>query len=286
MGTVLEYTEEQFHSIFSLCSNVLNSKGAHVSADSWTWSIHTGNWCGRLFFAIHELRERSPKPWFTLSTHFLVEQQSGQLSLCHVDVRSALEPWLSCPDQGFVQRSPDPFCCPAFQDHSKTCFHWMHLCPLFLLASLFPCQPGMTFFLHCFPVFAPGFSAVCRAVCGRWTLCILPGVLWGIDTLCRGHKPWGIYEETTNCYNIFRDPQIKGLLKQGYGVDAATGILCCFKNTEEIKTPTAPFQCLAQAEVALGPLFSFWLSDCFCTWMSFFFSLMAIKHRRRVLLQL
>lgn len=138
MGTVLEYTEEQFHSIFSLCSNVLNSKGAHVSAVSWTWSIHTGNWCGRLFFAIHELRERSPKPWFTLSTHFLVEQQSGQLSLCHVDVRSALEPWLSCPDQGFVQRSPGPFCCPAFQDHSKTCFHWMHLCPLFLLASLSP----------------------------------------------------------------------------------------------------------------------------------------------------
>lgn len=93
---------------------------------------------GRLFFAIHELRERSPKPWFTLSTHFLVEQQSGQLSLCHVDVRSALEPWLSCPDQGFVQRSPGPFCCPAFQDHSKTCFNWMHLCPLFLLASLSP----------------------------------------------------------------------------------------------------------------------------------------------------
>lgn len=55
--------------------------------------------------------------------------------------------------------------------------------------------------------------------------------------------------------------------------DASTGILCFIKSTRAIKTSTAPFQSVAQAEVALGPLSSFWLSDCFCTQMSvsFFF---------------
>lgn len=172
MGTILEYTEEQFHSIFSICSNVLNSKGAHVSAVSWTWSVLSGNWRGRLFFGSHELRERSPKPWFTLNTCFLVEHQSGQLSLCHIDVRSVLELWLSFP---VLRKSPGPFCSPAFQDHSKTCFHLDAFVSIVSPGLFVPCQPGMTFLLRCFSVFAPCFAAVCRAVCGKWTLCILPG---------------------------------------------------------------------------------------------------------------
>lgn len=268
MGTVLEYTEEQFHSIFSICSNVLNSKGAHVSAGSWTSSVHTGNWCGKLFFGVHELRERSPKPWFTPNTCLLVEQQSGQLSLCHLqDVRSVLELGIPCPDQVFVQRSFFLSCFSGSQQglfsFGCICIHCFSWPPL--------CQPGMTF--GCLvSLFAPALllSAGQGVEGEHCASCQVLSVLWGINALCRGHKPWGIYEGTTNCYNIFRHPQIKWLLKQGCGVDAATGILCCFKSTEEIKIPTAPFQCLAQAEVALGPLFNFWLSDCFCTWIFFF----------------
>lgn len=151
MGTVLEYTEEQFHSIFSICSNVLNSKGAHVSAGSWTSSVHTGNWCGRLFFGVHELRERSPKPWFTPNTYLLVEQQSGQLSLCHIDVGSVLELGIPCPDQVFVQRSFLLSCFSGSQQGLFSfgcicihCFSWP-LCPLSarndLLAAWFLCLP-------------------------------------------------------------------------------------------------------------------------------------------------
>lgn len=54
-------------------------------------------------------------------------------------------------------------------------------------------------------------------------------------------------------------------VQQGHEVDASTGILGCIKSTQAIKTSTAPFQSIAQTEVALGAFFSFWLSDCFYT---------------------
>lgn len=122
-------------------------------------------------FGIHELRQRSPKPWFTLNSHFLVEQQSGQLSHCHIDVRSALELWLSCPDQVFIERkSPGPFCCPAFQDHSKTCFHLDAFVSMASPGLFVPCQPGMTFLLRCF--------SVCPLLC-----CCLQGSVWKVNTV-------------------------------------------------------------------------------------------------------
>lgn len=109
---------------------------------------------------------------------FLVEQQSGQPSLCHIDARSVLELWLGFPvltkclyKGPFVQRPPGPFCCPAFQDHSKTCFHWDVFVPSVSPGLCVPCQPGMTFLLCCFSVFCPHLC------------CCLQDSVWKVNTV-------------------------------------------------------------------------------------------------------
>lgn len=170
MGTVLEYTEEQFHSVFQhmqQCSqfqrdtcfcSLMNLKCPHWQL-VWKTSVSMN-------------LDREALSLGSLSTPiFLVEQQSGQLSHCHIDVRSVLELWLSCPDQVFLERkSPGPFCCPAFQDHSKTCFHLDAFVSMVSPGLFVPCQPGMTFLLRCF--------SVCPLLC-----CCLQGSVWKVNTV-------------------------------------------------------------------------------------------------------
>lgn len=133
---------------------------------------------------------------------FLVEQQSGQLSLCHIYVRSALELWLSCPDQMFVQRS---FCTELhrsffavllFRITTRPIFIWMHLSPLFLLASLSPVSQEWHFcgiVSLCLPP-ALLLSAGQCVEGEHCASCQVPSVLWGVNALCKGHRRWGIYE--------------------------------------------------------------------------------------------
>lgn len=104
----------------------------------------------------------------------------------------------------------------------------------------------------------------------------MPSVLRVVNALCRawlGDKPCSTYQWTAPQMVVTSSEINKqnDCVQQGHEVDASTGIPGCIKSTQAIKTSTVPFQSVAQTEVALGAFFSFWLSDCFCTSMSFSF---------------
>lgn len=73
-------------------------------------------------FGIHELRERSPKPWFTLNTLLFFGRtaiRSALPALYRCQICSGTVAWLSCPDQVFVHRS---FCTKAPRSFLLSCF--------------------------------------------------------------------------------------------------------------------------------------------------------------------